>query len=154
MGNYPWRRMNHKLINGMKICKGNGNTTTLLFSLKGLEMLHQKRRVQVKTIAMEHFNSILFHKYGPANKQHTNQSINQSINQYSMRQAVSYTRVQFLKLLCTQDNSALKNKNEDWILRSSSPNPCITLCANCTAYGTGRMLGPLLLPAPWQRNPT
>ena len=28
---------------------------------------------QVKTIVMEHFNGILFHKFGTANKQHTNQ---------------------------------------------------------------------------------
>jgi hypothetical protein len=42
--------------------KGNGNTATLLFSLKGLEILHQERRGQVETIVMEHFNSILFHR--------------------------------------------------------------------------------------------
>ena len=30
---------------------------------------------QVKTIVMEHFNGILFHKSGPANKQHTNHSL-------------------------------------------------------------------------------
>ena len=65
--------MNHKLANAMKIWKGNGNTTTLLFSLKGLEILHQERRGQVKTIVMEHFTGILFHKSRPANKQHTNQ---------------------------------------------------------------------------------
>jgi hypothetical protein len=80
MGNYPWRRMNHKLTNVMKMWKGNGSTTTLLlFSLKGLEILHQERRGQAKTIVMEHFNIILFHKSGPANKQDTNNSINQSI---------------------------------------------------------------------------
>ena len=28
------------------------------------------------TLVMEHFNNILFHKIGLANKQHTNQSIN------------------------------------------------------------------------------
>ena len=61
--------MNHKLADGMKKCKGNGNTT-LLFSLKGLEIVHQERRGQVKTIVMEHFNGILFHKSEPANKQH------------------------------------------------------------------------------------
>ena len=44
------------------------------FSLKRLEILHQERREQVKTIVMEHFNGILFHKYGPTNKQNTNQS--------------------------------------------------------------------------------
>ena len=53
--------------------KGNGNTTTLQFSLKGLEVLYRERR-QVNTIVMEHFSSILFHKSGPANKQHTYQS--------------------------------------------------------------------------------
>jgi hypothetical protein len=35
MGNYPLRQMNHKLANGMKIWKGNVNTITLIFSLKG-----------------------------------------------------------------------------------------------------------------------
>ena len=34
--------MNHKLAKGMKMWKGNGNTTILLFSLKGLEILYQK----------------------------------------------------------------------------------------------------------------
>ena len=67
--------MNHKLANGMKIWKGNGNT---LFCLKGLEILHHERRGKVNTIMMEHLNSILFHKSGTANKQHNNQSINQS----------------------------------------------------------------------------
>jgi hypothetical protein len=67
--------MNHKLANGMKMWKGNGNTITLLFSLKGLETLHQERRGQVKTTVIEYFNSILFHKPGLANKQHTYQSI-------------------------------------------------------------------------------
>jgi hypothetical protein len=80
MGNYPRRRMNHKLFNGKKMWKGNGNTTTLLFSPKRLVILHQERREQLKTMVMEHFNGILFHKSGPANKQHTNQSINQSFN--------------------------------------------------------------------------
>ena len=36
---------------------------------KGLEILHQERRGQVNSTVMEHFNSILFHKSGPANKQ-------------------------------------------------------------------------------------
>ena len=39
---------------------------------KPLEIVHQERRGQVKTIVMEHFNDILFHKSGLANKQHTN----------------------------------------------------------------------------------
>jgi hypothetical protein len=45
--------MNHKLANDMKMWEGNGNTTTLLFSLKGLEILHQERRRQVNSIEME-----------------------------------------------------------------------------------------------------
>ena len=75
MGYYPWRLMSYKLANGMKMWKRYGNTTILLlFSLKGLEILHQEKRGQVKTMVMEYFNSILFHKSRPANKQHTNHS--------------------------------------------------------------------------------
>ena len=44
LGNYPLRRMNPKLANDTKMWKGNGITTTLLFSLKGLEILHQEKR--------------------------------------------------------------------------------------------------------------
>ena len=73
MGNYPRRRMNNKLTNSMKMWKENGNTTTLLLSLKRLEIVHQERK-QVKTIVTEHFNGILFHKSGSSNKQHTNQT--------------------------------------------------------------------------------
>ena len=69
----------------MKIWKGNGNTAILLFYLKGLEILHQERRDQVNTIIIAgRFNSILFHKSGPPNKQHIYLSINQSINQYKL----------------------------------------------------------------------
>ena len=74
MGNYPRRRTNNKLVNGMKMWKGNENTTTL-FSMKEREILHQERRGQVTTIVMEHLNSILFHKSEPANRQHTSQSM-------------------------------------------------------------------------------
>ena len=63
--------------NGMKMWKGNRNTTTLLFS--GPEVLHQGRRDHGKTRVMEHFNRILFYKSGPANKEHT-VLINKSIN--------------------------------------------------------------------------
>ena len=65
--------MNQNLVNDMKMWKGTGNTTTLLFDLKGLEIVHQERRGQVKTIVMEYLNGILFHKSRPVNKQHTNQ---------------------------------------------------------------------------------
>ena len=50
----------------MKMWKGNRNNTILLFSLKGLEILH---------LVMEHFNSFLFPKSKPANKQQTYQPI-------------------------------------------------------------------------------
>jgi hypothetical protein len=61
--------MNHNLTIGMKIWKGNGNTTTLLFSLKGIEILHQEIRGQVNTVVIGHFKRFLFHKSEPANKQ-------------------------------------------------------------------------------------
>ena len=77
--------MNHKLANGMKMWKRNGNTTTLLFSQKRLEIVYQERRGQVKTMVMEHFNGILFHKSGPANKQHTNQTTNQNVLLFGFR---------------------------------------------------------------------
>ena len=38
----------------MKMWKENGNTTTLLFSLKGLVILHQERRGKLNTIVIEH----------------------------------------------------------------------------------------------------
>jgi hypothetical protein len=60
--------MNPKLANGVKIWKGNWNTTTLLFSQKELEIVHQERRGQVKTIVIEHFNGIFFHNSGPTNQ--------------------------------------------------------------------------------------
>jgi hypothetical protein len=59
----------------MKMWKGNWNSTTLLFYLKGLEILHQEKRGQVKNIIMEYLNGILYHKSGPANKQHTTRFI-------------------------------------------------------------------------------
>jgi hypothetical protein len=41
-GNYSGSRMYQKLANGMKLWKGDWNTTTLLFSLKVLEILIKK----------------------------------------------------------------------------------------------------------------
>jgi hypothetical protein len=67
--------MNQNLAKGMKMWKGNENTTTLLFSLKGLDILHHERRGQQNTIVIKYFNGILFHKSGRANMQHTYQSI-------------------------------------------------------------------------------
>jgi hypothetical protein len=48
----------------------------LLFSLKRLKILHNERTGEVNTIVKAHFNSILFHKSGPANKQHSYQLTN------------------------------------------------------------------------------
>jgi hypothetical protein len=70
--------MNHKLVNSIQMWNVNGNTTTLLHSLKGFEILHQERREQVNTILMEHFNSIVFHMARHVNNQHTYKSINAS----------------------------------------------------------------------------
>jgi hypothetical protein len=74
--------MSHKLANDMKMWKGNGNTTILLFSQKILSILHKERKAQVKTIVIENFKSILFHKSELANNQHTRQSINKSQNNF------------------------------------------------------------------------
>jgi hypothetical protein len=49
--------------NGMKMWKGNENTTTLPF-----RNLYQERKAQMNTVVMEHFNSILFQKSGSANR--------------------------------------------------------------------------------------
>ena len=62
--------MNHNLANGMVMCKGNGDTATLLFYLKGLEILLQGRRGQVNTIVIEHFKRFSFLESRPAKKQH------------------------------------------------------------------------------------
>ena len=66
--------MNQKLANDMKMWKGNGNTITLLFFLKGLKIKFYIKKEE-DTIMWVHFKSILFHKSEPANKQHTNQSM-------------------------------------------------------------------------------
>ena len=59
----------------MKIWKGNGNTTTLLFSLKRLEIVQQEIVRHNNGTLQRH----LFHKSGPANMQHTNQPTYQPI---------------------------------------------------------------------------
>ena len=43
--------------------------------MKGLEILHQERRGQVRTMVIEHFNGILFRKSRPTNKQHIDHSV-------------------------------------------------------------------------------
>ena len=87
--------MSHKVAYDMKMWKGKGNTITLLFCLRGLEILHQERRGQVNTIVMERFNNILFHKSEPANKQHS-LSINQSFRLWRDREKISLQVVQFI----------------------------------------------------------
>jgi hypothetical protein len=77
--------MNPKFAVGMNMCKGNENTTTLLFSRKGHGIVHKERRGKVNPILIEHFRSILFHESGPANNQHTYQSINQSNERTSLQ---------------------------------------------------------------------
>ena len=52
----------------------------IIIFLKGLGILHQERRGQVKAIVMDHFNGIFFHKSGSANRQHTNHSISQTVS--------------------------------------------------------------------------
>ena len=62
----------------MKMWKGNGKTTTLLLLfLKGLGKFNIKK--EEDTIEMKHFNNILFHRSGHANKQNTYQSIKQFV---------------------------------------------------------------------------
>ena len=60
------------LVNCIKMRKRNRNTK-LLFYQKGLEILGEGRR-EMNTILMKYFNSILFHKSGPADKRHASQS--------------------------------------------------------------------------------
>jgi hypothetical protein len=78
---YFWELLNKFGQRHKEMWKRNGNTTTLLLSPKGLQVLDEKRREEMNTIVMEHFKRILFYKSEHANKQHTYQSINQSINQ-------------------------------------------------------------------------
>ena len=73
MGNYPWKHMNHKLTNGMAMWKGNGNTVALQFFLKA--KVYKKKEEAKWWPVTEHFNSIVFHKSIPVNKQHTYQSV-------------------------------------------------------------------------------
>jgi hypothetical protein len=97
--------MNHKLASSMKMWKGNRNAT-ILFSLKGLEILHQEGRGQVKTIIMEHLNSILFQKSRPTNKQFNNHLL--AVLQYfpshvASKHALSLFSTQFIALTDMQN---------------------------------------------------
>ena len=79
MRNCPWRRMNYKFMN---MWKGNGNSVRLLFSLRGLVILHQERRGQVKTIVMEHFSGNLVHKSGSAELSDFREAVHRSLAIY------------------------------------------------------------------------
>ena len=92
------RRMIYKLANGMNMWEQNGNTTTLLLSLKGLAIL--ERRGQVNTIVMKVFNSILFKKSGHANMQYTYQSINQKV--VDLYQCLRWINIKILTLVHDQ----------------------------------------------------
>ena len=68
--------MNHNMANGNEDVERKLANYRIIIFLDGLEILHQEKGGQVKTIVMEHFIDILFHKSGTANKQHINQSTN------------------------------------------------------------------------------
>ena len=55
--------------------KGMGTLPHYFFPESPWIFFYQERRRRVKTIVMEHFNGILFHKSGPANKHHIYQLI-------------------------------------------------------------------------------
>ena len=81
--------------------KGNGNTTTSLFSLKVVEILHLERRGQVKTIVMEQFSVNLFHNSGSANQQHTNQPT------VYLHEGYEYSSLMDINIDFTQSNNIL-----------------------------------------------
>jgi hypothetical protein len=75
MGNNPWRRMNYKLANGIKICKRNKEYYhIIIFSQRTSKFTSRKRRTS-EHHSDGNFNGVSFHKYGPAYKHHTYQSI-------------------------------------------------------------------------------
>ena len=65
------------------------------YFLKGLEILHQEIRGQVNTIVMGYF-----HNLDLLTKQHTNQLINQSINQYSFEIYFTLIKVLIFGITC------------------------------------------------------
>jgi hypothetical protein len=77
----------------MRTWKGSGNTTTLLFAPKGLDILHQEMRTSVH----HSDETILLHKSGRANEQHTYQSSNQSVNK-SVSQSINQSSINQSKL--------------------------------------------------------
>jgi hypothetical protein len=105
MGNCHWRQIDEPQVGQRhEDVERNWEYYHIVISLKGLEILHQERRGQLKTIVMDHFNGILFHKSGPANKQHTNQS---SINsRRNLKQDLQ-------SFICIYSNSSISR--EIWI---------------------------------------
>ena len=47
----------------------------IIIFLEIIEIIHQLRSGQIKTIMVEHFEKIILNKSGPANKQHSYHSI-------------------------------------------------------------------------------
>ena len=119
--------MDHKLAN-----RSDRNTSTLLFSPKRLGILHQGGRGQVKTLVMEHFNGVLFHKCGPANKQHKNHHHHQwryGRNSNKIQAIKHILYIVFWGLACIQTNIILNKTTihptlihgwENWALSQKS----------------------------------
>jgi hypothetical protein len=70
--------MNHKFANGMRSGKQTGKLPHYYFTRKDLNFYIKKEEDTRKTSVMEHFNTVIFHKSGPAN---SSIPIYQSINQ-------------------------------------------------------------------------
>ena len=52
--------MNHKRANAMKMWKGNRNTTTLSFSVKALQILHEEGRARVRVLGQFTCDAVLY----------------------------------------------------------------------------------------------
>ena len=72
MGKYPWIRMSDSWPGAWRCGKETGILPHYYFPWKDLEILLQERRWRH---VMVHFNMILFHKSGSANKQYAYQSL-------------------------------------------------------------------------------
>ena len=106
-------RMNHRLASGIKILKRNGNTTILLFSLEEIEILHQERRIQVNTMLMECFKSILFHKQHTINQYNVVQTVNLKANYSVIRKLACIAMIVFFLNLSTVAQSFLRHKDRE-----------------------------------------
>ena len=82
--------MIHNLANGLKMWKVNGNTTTLLFILNGLDILHQERIGQVHNDGTLQDHSLAQVRTKLPNSIPINQSINPL---YGRMQNVSLNKI-------------------------------------------------------------